>query len=102
MPCNTQECPATDTPMSCNSKLDVVLAVDGSGSMNEEGWKQILAGTAAIARSLVGDVKTAVLLYSGPKNFGNIRRCLGQVDDMAAGQGAESLALDPAKDCGME
>lgn len=50
-PCNSVECkPAEPT---CASKVDVVLVLDGSGSVTTEGWTK----TAAFAKLVVGKIK---------------------------------------------
>merc|ERR1719262_1532562 len=40
-PCNMKRCvvPNQDKPLTCNKTLDVILMMDGSGSVGKKGWK---------------------------------------------------------------
>jgi uncharacterized protein YegL len=64
--------------------LDVVLILDGSGSMGEEGWtevKNVAKGLlAAMDTAVLGGkskVQVAVEVFSGPKNLPGYCRCTG-------------------------
>lgn len=65
-PCHTHECPA----LTCKKKLDVVLVMDGSGSLGTTGWE---AEKKAAIRFIDafnvqgGQAKLSVVLYSGPR-----------------------------------
>lgn len=96
--CNTQECPPMEKAFTCTAKLDVVILYDGSASIEQEGWDQVVKGAQELARAFSGpNTKIASLLFSGPTNFDNVGPCIGQI-----APGANATALDPIKDCGIE
>jgi len=75
--CNVKACPKKD--VKCNSKLDVVILLDGSGNAGKDGF----AKAVAFAEKLVGAFKTGddlvhvgVVLYSGPKSWTELDSCL--------------------------
>jgi len=77
--------------MTCNKQLDIVLVLDGSGSMGQRGWDaQIKAAEAFIAAFDVAntEAKISVIVYSGPWWWSVINKCLGK-----------SSSVDMAKDC---
>lgn len=87
--CNTHECKPTGAVLQCQAKLDVILLLDGSGSLGSRGW----AATKKAGKMLVeafkgGDSQVGVILFSGPKTGGNLVKCF-------RGQGS-------MKDCGIE
>ena len=56
-----------DGVVTCESTVDVILVVAGSGSLGQTGWDATIKASAMLARALGGgsaDVKLAVLLYS--------------------------------------
>jgi hypothetical protein len=78
--CNTKSCPKpkSSPTIQCDAKLDVVLILDGSGSLGESGWK----ATKKAAEMIVGSLdkkqnQVAVLVYSGPKKWKDVKRCFG-------------------------
>jgi len=80
--CNTRRCMLPDKVkvLPCKRKLDVVLLMDGSGSLKKEGWKAVVAATRnfiSAFSSKHSHVKMSVILFSGPKNFANIGACVG-------------------------
>jgi len=77
MPCSEQDCKAT---LSCESQLDIVLLLDGSGSLREAGWKQSVKFTEMFIAALKGgedNVKLSVILFSGPRTWDLAERCTG-------------------------
>jgi hypothetical protein len=76
--CNTNDCVAmmTGPTLKCESKLDVVIVLDGSGSLGSRGWK----ATQVMGKMLVDAFKDAnaqvgVILFSGPTNSRTLRQC---------------------------
>jgi len=89
MQCNTQACPtlfATGMQtMQCDAKFDVVILLDGSGSLRAAGFKAVQAAGEMLAKAFKGSgddatpetgSRVAALLFSGPKTWGNYRKCL--------------------------
>merc|ERR1719387_2504557 len=67
--------------MPCHKSLDVVLLIDGSGSLGKKGWKaEIHAAQTFIQAFSAEDAHTnmAVILYSGPKTWGGVRKCFSK------------------------
>lgn len=100
-PCNTFSCDellGNKSTLTCSSKVDLIIVMDGSGSLRSFGWKQTLNITRTLVRSLEAGaegVKVAVELFSGPKTWGDYALCTGEVD-MPAG-----TTLDLKKQCGI-
>jgi len=90
--CNMKRCPID---LKCNKTLDIVLLLDGSGSLGPKGWKaEIVAANRfidAFSHS-GGHANMAVLLFSGPQTWGLYSKC--------AGENAEKNNVKP-KDCGI-
>eukprot|EP00929_Paragymnodinium_shiwhaense_P008682 TRINITY_DN112645_c0_g1_i1.p1 TRINITY_DN112645_c0_g1~~TRINITY_DN112645_c0_g1_i1.p1 ORF type:complete len:915 (+),score=246.28 TRINITY_DN112645_c0_g1_i1:37-2745(+) len=91
--CNQKDCApkANDGKLKCASKLDVIILLDGSGSVGDVGW----AATKKAGEALVNAFKTgadgaqiAVLVFGGPDTWDGYQKCSG------AGTG-----VDVAKDC---
>lgn len=67
--CNAHACIKTNPSptLQCRSKADVILVIDGSGSLGQRGWDASVKGGAMLARAFGGkgaDIKLAVLLFS--------------------------------------
>jgi len=72
-----------DKPMGCAETLDVVLLIDGSGSLGKKGWNaEIKAAQTFVDAFAVSDGKSkanlAVILYSGPRTWGGVYKCMGK------------------------
>jgi len=78
--CNMVRCktPKLNAPLPCNRSVDVVLLIDGSGSLGKKGWK----ASVKAANMLVGAFKDsgkanmAVILFSGPRTWSGVGRCI--------------------------
>jgi len=66
--------------MPCDQELDVVLLIDGSGSLGTKGWKaEIKAAQLFVdAFEQSGVANMAVILYSGPRTWSGVRKCVGK------------------------
>jgi len=76
--CNMERCPID---LKCNRSLDVVLLLDGSGSLGRAGWKAeiVAANTFIDAFSQSGGhANMAVILFSGPQTWGLYSKCAGE------------------------
>jgi len=82
-----------DKALPCNRSLDVVLLIDGSGSLGKEGWaEEIKAATMFVdAFKDSGKGNMAVLLFSGPKTWSGVEKCTGE----------DAGPVDPEK-CGIK
>jgi hypothetical protein len=86
-----ERCPAK---LECNKTLDVILLLDGSGSLGQAGWDaEIVAAKLFISafEPASGRVSMAVILFSGPKTWGGVYACMGK--------SAESVTLET---CGIK
>jgi len=91
--CNEASCEGNVT---CESLLDVVLLLDGSGSLGTQGWEQTKKAGQMIVESLHGGenhVKVSVILFGGPRYWSQYYACTG------ATQGATP---DLKTDCGID
>jgi hypothetical protein len=66
--CNDKKCmaPPGEKTLICKSKRDVVLLLDGSGSLGQTGWDAGLVAGKMLIHGLgkSGDVKIALMVYS--------------------------------------
>lgn len=83
--CNNEPCkiPNPDQALPCNRSLDVVLLLDGSGSMGEKGFKAEKKAAHYILNSFdtssnaegQSKANVAIVIYSGPSTWGGVVRC---------------------------
>jgi len=96
--CNMKRCmvAAADKPMLCNQSMDVVLLIDGSGSLGQKGWNAEIKAAQffvdAFSQSPAGAANMAVILYSGPRTWGGVYKCFG----------ANKKKVDQEKVCGIK
>ena len=67
--------------MTCDKELDIVLLIDGSGSLGKTGWAaEIKAAQMFVdAFSVQGTmVNMATILYSGPRTWGGVFKCFAR------------------------
>merc|ERR1719324_1526982 len=81
--CNMNRCQleAGALTLTCSKTLDIVLLIDGSGSVGKTGWAaEIKAAQMFVDAFSVsgGDANMAVILYSGPRTWGGVRKCFGR------------------------
>jgi len=90
--CNMRRCPlkaGADTLM-CNDKVDVVMLLDGSGSLGQTGWNAEIKAAQKFIDAFSGagaQAEISVVLYSGPRTWGGVRKCFSKSSakvDMAA------------------
>jgi hypothetical protein len=88
--CNTMSCKqfyhkeGRKQFLKCGSKTDMVILMDGSGSLGSYGWKMSKKFVANVLEHLQGGdefVKVAVQLFSGPTSFAALDRCTGASPD---------------------
>jgi len=78
--CNMKRCklPAGNLTMTCDKELDIVLLIDGSGSLGKAGWAaEIKAAQMFVdAFNVEGtQANMAVILYSGPRTWAGVSQC---------------------------
>lgn len=76
--CNAQACPVL--PLKCKVKTDLVLVIDGSGSIRSAGWAASIAGAKKIVTSMDlenSGSQVALIVYSGPKSYCQYYQCVG-------------------------
>jgi hypothetical protein len=80
--CNVHSCdtPEINAPLACNRTLDIILLIDGSGSLGKEGWEaEITAAKFFIgAFEKSGKASMAVILFSGPRTWSGVSKCTGK------------------------
>jgi len=94
--CNTHPCipfgTSPNTPVLCGSaghgsKQDIVILLDGSGSLGEAGWAAVKAAGVILANAFWKDEDTgaqvAVELFGGPRYWSDFDACTGH---LTAGQ----------------
>merc|ERR1719428_1652049 len=81
--CNMKRCMLAKgaLTMTCNKSLDIVLLIDGSGSLGKRGWSaEIKAAQMFVDAFSVsgGNANMAVILYSGPRTWSGVRKCFSR------------------------
>jgi len=104
--CDTAPCrtlitdPTNRDILHCQSKIDVVIVLDGSASLGDYGWQMSHEAAEKLVENLgagsdgIGDARVAVLLYGGPLTMDNYNRCSGR-------EPAGDTPVNMATDCGM-
>jgi hypothetical protein len=82
--CNMKRCKTAskEMPLVCNKSADVVLLLDGSGSLGKKGWKAEMKAAKLFVDAFAGSGKAnmAVILYSGPRTWGGVKHCTGKTN----------------------
>lgn len=81
--CNQHSCklPANSLTLKCKAELDVVLVIDGSGSLSQQGWEASKKAAQTFVAAFEGTeskARLSVILFSGPSNWGGVKKCLGE------------------------
>jgi len=76
--CNTQPCKHYKTVGRCFSRLDVILAIDGSGSLGYYGWQAIKETSVKLGKAMGLGASLGAVLFSGPPNSCILKKCTGQ------------------------
>jgi hypothetical protein len=82
-PCNTFPCHAAGDTLVCDSMVDVVILLDGSGSLGASGWAATKKMGEKLVRAFNSDAvqpnaQVAVQAFSGPKTWSQYNRCLNK------------------------
>jgi len=78
--------------MKCDKELDVVLLIDGSGSLGQNGWDAEKKAAKTFVKAFsgaTGKANMAVILYSGPSTWSGVYKCTGK----------SNKGVDQEKDC---
>lgn len=87
--CNTDNCVPKDNStglLKCAAKVDVIILLDGSGSLGADGWTKMKEAGASLVKAMDPNAndgngaQVAVLLYSGPKEMNAYKKCTGSLD----------------------
>jgi hypothetical protein len=73
--------------MSCDAMVDIVLLIDGSGSLGESGWaaeKWAAELFVDAFSSSTAQARISTILYSGPSSWAGVYSCIGQSSDPVA------------------
>merc|ERR1719482_2485279 len=95
MECNMEMCAPQGPTLVCLAKVDVVVMLDGSGSLGKSGWKATVEmGQLLVNAFKVPDIQAqvAVQLFSGPGTWYNWFLCTGRI---------RNSKPDPVKHCGI-
>merc|ERR1719440_34406 len=67
--------------LTCNKTVDIVLLIDGSGSLGKKGWAAEIKAAQMFVDAFAGahgKTHMAVLLYSGPRTWSGVRKCFAK------------------------
>jgi len=96
--CNMFDCaylvPKGRTVLNCQSNIDVIVLLDGSGSLRQEGWDQSVKMATALFKAFESDPNAtmALQLFSGPTTWSNYEKCTSS---------DPNVQVDLSKDCGI-
>merc|ERR1719478_1969449 len=81
--CNMNRCKLAvgAQTMTCNKTLDIVLLIDGSGSLGQKGWDAEIKAAEMFVDAFSGtgaQSNIAVILYSGPRTWGGVFKCFAR------------------------
>jgi len=82
--CNMKRCeiPSVEKGvLECNRTLDIVLLIDGSGSLGKKGWAAEMKAAKTFVSAFTGTgakANMAVILYSGPFTWSGVKECTGK------------------------
>jgi len=81
--CNDKRCPLAvgSKVLSCKNPMDIVLLIDGSGSLGRTGWNAELKAANSFVDAFIeggADAEIAVILFSGPRTWGGVYKCIGR------------------------
>jgi len=81
--CNMKRCkiPVKSKVLHCNKTMDIVLLIDGSGSLGKSGWAAEIVAAKQFVDAFMdatNKVEMAVILYSGPRTWGGVSQCTGK------------------------
>jgi hypothetical protein len=77
--CNAHPCARLEAKptVTCKSKIDLIILLDGSGSLGEDGWAASKAAAKMLIEAQDVDLaQVALLLFSGPTNWNTIQSCM--------------------------
>lgn len=99
--CNEQACvvAAGNETLHCNSKLDVLLLLDGSGSVGTEKWEAVKRASKLFVEAMPGgteETKVGVMTFGGPRTWPQYVKCT------EGPKSADEQPADMATDCGVE
>jgi len=99
--CNNFPCerllPQDREIVQCQSKVDLIVLLDGSGSLGDYGWKQSKDMAEKLVNNLKGGadgVRVSLQVFSGPRTWDDYEKC---TDELPAGE-----TLDMKAQCGIE
>lgn len=105
-PCNTQPCTYnTSRVLTCDAKFDIVLLLDGSGSLGQANYDLVKSAASELTAAMGPGVKVGALVFSGPsysreehpKTWLNWDMCMGNKP-----WDASALSKNPSEICGMK
>jgi len=78
--CNMKRCEVVNGTevLPCNKELDIMLLIDGSGSLGENGWKAEIKAAELFVDAFSGtgaQAQMGVILYSGPRTWSGVYKC---------------------------
>jgi len=81
--CNMVRCKLDkgEPALTCNKTLDIVLLIDGSGSLGKKGWTAEIKAAQMFVDAFSGSgahSQISVILYSGPRTWGGVSKCFAR------------------------
>merc|ERR1719238_1898067 len=80
--CNEQQCEPKGVTLMCDSRVDVVILLDGSGSLGWDGWAATKKMGELLVKAFAAETlqaQVAVQLFSGPSTWYNWFLCTGRI-----------------------
>merc|ERR1719401_1093915 len=91
--CGHQRCPMSAKVWKCHGKIDLVLLLDGSGSMGSSGWYMEKVFANKLVSAFEGqNTSVSIIVFGGPKTWDDYRTC----------NGPNASTVDQEKVCGIK
>jgi hypothetical protein len=77
--CNMHRCRVAQT--CTNKTMDIVVLLDGSGSLGKKGWAAEITATKSFIHAFKGNngkIIMAVTLFSGPSTWAGVNKCMAK------------------------
>lgn len=99
--CNAFDCqsllPSNRSVVECQSKVDLIVLLDGSGTLGQTGWAQTQDMVVHLVHNLEGDgdkVEVSLQVFSGPGTWDDYEKC---TDELPEGE-----TLNMQEQCGIQ
>jgi len=104
--CNTDPCFVKEGQLlDCESLVDLVLVIDGSGSIGEKGWETSIKTAEHIVKAIKPSPtgsQVSIIIYSAPAGWCDYYTCMGEFPEGYGPEYCPTYDEDNPLDCGVK